>query len=78
LMQSQVIKKYQIWLNSTGAKTAEGKAKSSRNAYKGGLRPMMLQIARVLREHQNVIEKGGNKTLLPPSNSRWNAGCENN
>jgi hypothetical protein len=54
-MQSQVIKKYQIWLNSTGAKTAEGKAKSSRNAYKGGIRPMMLQVARVLREQNKFI-----------------------
>jgi hypothetical protein len=54
-MQSQVTKKHQIWLSSTGAKTAEGKAKSSRNAYKGGIRPMMLQVARVLREQQKVI-----------------------
>jgi hypothetical protein len=37
---------------------------------------MILQIARVLREQQNVIEKGGIKTI--PPYSRWNAGCENN
>jgi hypothetical protein len=57
LMQSKVIHKHQIWLSSTGAKTKEGKAKVGRNAYKGGLRPMMLRVALVLREQQKVIEK---------------------
>jgi hypothetical protein len=37
--------------------SVEGKAKVARNAYKGGLRPMLLQLARVLREQQRAIEQ---------------------
>ncbi|EIJ34705.1 hypothetical protein Thini_2138 [Thiothrix nivea DSM 5205] len=36
--QSQLIKQTQPWLESTGAKTVEGKAKSSKNATKHGAR----------------------------------------
>ena len=34
--QSEKIRQWQPWQHSTGAKTPEGKAISSRNAYKGG------------------------------------------
>ena len=36
--QAQLIKQWQPWQHSTGARTIEGKAVASRNAFKGGLR----------------------------------------
>ena len=39
----------QPWKRSTGPKTAAGKAVSSRNAYKGGVRPALRMLARVFR-----------------------------
>jgi hypothetical protein len=48
--QSQAIRQWQPWLKSTGAKTVEGKAVVSRNAYKGGHRPYLRQLARELSE----------------------------
>ena len=35
--QAELIKQWQPWKHSTGATTAAGKAKSSKNAFKGGL-----------------------------------------
>ena len=58
--QAQAIRQLQPWLKSTGAKTAEGKAVVSRNAYKGGHRPYMRQLARELAEEcrysQRLVE----------------------
>jgi hypothetical protein len=48
--QSQLIRQWQPWSKSTGAKTPYGKAVVSRNAFKGGLRPYMRQVARDLAE----------------------------
>lgn len=49
------------WLKSTGAKTLEGKAKVSRNAYKGGLWLRMAELNKkvntVLREQKNILEQ---------------------
>ena len=46
--QAQLINQWQPWTKSTGAKTPQGKARVSRNAYKGGLRPYMRQVAKDL------------------------------
>ena len=58
--QSQAIRQWQPWLKSTGAKTVEGKALVSRNAYKGGHRPQMRQLSRELAEEclyaQRLVE----------------------
>jgi hypothetical protein len=39
-------------LQSTGAKSEEGKKKVSQNAYKGGIRPMLRELSKVLREQK--------------------------
>lgn len=48
---------WQPWTKSTGAKTAEGKAISAQNAYKGGLRKALQELARCLKEQQQQIDK---------------------
>lgn len=59
--QSQKIGQWQPWQHSTGAKTAEGKARSSRNAYKGSLmqkiKLLSKQLNTVLREQKQVLNK---------------------
>ena len=68
--QSQAIRQWQPWLKSTGAKTAEGKAVVSRNAYKGGHRPYMRQLARELSEEceyaQRLVEVSRDAYFLKP------------
>ncbi|MFB8830052.1 hypothetical protein ACE0DR_13730 [Azotobacter sp. CWF10] len=39
---------------STGPRTAEGKAASSRNAWQGGFRPFMRDLAKRLREQDKA------------------------
>ena len=53
--QSQLIKQWQPWEHSTGARTAEGKAKVSRNAFKGGFRATLQCMASLLREQKKFI-----------------------
>ena len=59
--QSQAIKEWKPWAKSTGAKTPEGKAVVSRNAFKGGHRPHLRQLAKDLAEElqytQRLIEE---------------------
>ncbi len=47
-----MIQTWQPWVNSTGPRTPEGKAKASQNAFKGGIRPQLRMIARVLRQQR--------------------------
>ena len=54
--QSLKIKQWQPWQHSTGAKTIEGKAKASRNAYKGGERQQIKDIDQLLRDAKNTLE----------------------
>lgn len=57
--QSQKIRQWQPWQHSTGAKTAEGKAKSSRNAYKGSVmqkvKLLSKQLNTLLREQRQAL-----------------------
>ena len=53
--QSLKIRQWQPWQNSTGAKTVEGKAKASRNAFKGGFRLQLKSINKLLREAKVLI-----------------------
>jgi hypothetical protein len=49
--QSLKIRQWQPWQHSTGAKTAEGKAKSSRNAYKASV----MQKIKLLSKQLNLV-----------------------
>jgi len=53
--QSELIRQWRPWERSTGPRTAAGKAKSSRNAYRGGVRPMLRELAKLLREQRRAL-----------------------
>lgn len=53
--QAELIKQWQPWTKSTGAKTAEGKAVSSQNAFKGGIRQLLKEIKQLLQEQEKFI-----------------------
>ena len=59
--QRQAIKGWKPWEKSTGAKTPEGKAAVSKNAYKGGYRPMTEAMSkllnRILKDNQAELDK---------------------
>ena len=55
--QSVKIRQWQPWARSTGARTAEGKAASSRNAYKGGERAVLREMAALLREQREGLKR---------------------
>ena len=55
--QSVKIRQWQPWASSTGARTAEGKAASSRNAYKGGERALLREMAVLLREQRDGLKR---------------------
>ena len=54
--QSQKIRQWQPWNKSTGARTPEGKARASRNAYKGGNRALVRGMYAVLREQERELQ----------------------
>ena len=49
-LQAEAVRRWKPWERSTGPRTADGKAKASRNAYKGSTRAMLRELARRLRE----------------------------
>ena len=55
--QSEIIQSWNPWDKSTGAKTIEGKAASSRNAYKGGFRVGLRALSSMLKEQQKSLER---------------------
>jgi hypothetical protein len=57
--QSALIHTWQPWDKTTGPKTPQGKAKASRNAYKGGTRAMLRELARLLREQRAALKRIG-------------------
>jgi hypothetical protein len=48
--QSQAISQWKPWAKSTGPKSPEGKARISRNAWKGGHRPELRELVRSVNE----------------------------
>jgi hypothetical protein len=55
--QSAKIRQWQPWTRSTGARTPEGKAVSSRNAYRGGLRAGLRDMCKVLRAQRDMLKE---------------------
>jgi hypothetical protein len=49
--QAGLIKKWQPWKHSTGARTPQGKAVSSQNAFKHGMRQLVKQSHELLKAH---------------------------
>ena len=55
--QSLKIRQWQPWTKSTGARTPEGKARSSRNAFKGGWRSELRRMAALLRDQREGLKR---------------------
>ena len=53
--QSELIRQWQPWQHSTGARTPEGKALASRNAFKGGFRQELKELRQLLKEQEQFI-----------------------
>ena len=50
--QAELIKQWQPWTQSTGARTQEGKAASSQNAKKDGMRQILIKSRALLKAHK--------------------------
>ena len=54
--QAELIKNWRPWEGSTGPKSTEGKAVVSRNAWKGGTRPLLRSLARALASQREFLD----------------------
>ena len=50
--QAELIRQWRPWEQSTGPTSASGKARAARNAWKGGVRPQLRELATLLREQE--------------------------
>jgi hypothetical protein len=57
--QAELIKQWQPWQHSTGARTIAGKAIASRNAFKGGVRQQIKDINQLLRAAKQQLNDIG-------------------
>lgn len=46
--QSELVRQWKPWEKSTGPRSPDGKARISRNAWKGGQRPELRELARMV------------------------------
>ena len=53
--QAKLIQRWRPWEGSTGPKTSVGKAIVARNPYKGGTRPLLRELARILKKQQDFL-----------------------
>lgn len=53
--QAERIRDWSPWAHSTGPRSAEGKARASRNAWKGGTREMLRELSRALASHRGAL-----------------------
>jgi hypothetical protein len=53
--QAQAIQRWKPWTKATGPKTAAGKARVARNGYKGGPRPKLRALAKLLRDDRRGL-----------------------
>lgn len=60
--QAELIRNWQPWKQSTGPKTASGKAKVSRNADKGSVRPLLRELTKALKNNAHCLH-GLNKHI---------------
>ncbi|MNO00811.1 hypothetical protein D3C81_2207780 [compost metagenome] len=52
--QAELIRRWRPWEESTGPRSAEGKAAASCNAWKGGMRSLLRELAKELREQDKI------------------------
>ena len=57
LKQSLQIRQWRPWDDSTGPRTLEGKAASSRNAYRGEVRSVLNSMSELLREQGGALDQ---------------------
>ena len=55
--QAEAIRRWKPWEQSTGPRTAEGKARSQRNGSKPGTRSLLREVSRVLREQSTALAR---------------------
>lgn len=53
--QAEAIRRWRPWAQSTGPITVAGKSRCSVNAFKGGVRPTLRQIARAMRNQSRML-----------------------
>lgn len=53
--QAERIRLWKPWVRSTGPRTTAGKKAASHNAWKGGTRRLLREIARLLAEHRAAL-----------------------
>lgn len=53
--QAEMIKEWRPWKQSTGPKTEKGKRVSSGNAFKGGVRPNLRELTKILRGQREKV-----------------------
>ena len=49
-LMAELVRRWKPWEHSTGPRTSEGKAKASRNGYKGGTRQTLRKLSKLLRQ----------------------------
>lgn len=54
--QREAIKSWRPWEQSTGPKSADGKARVSRNGWRGGMRQMLRDLARELARQRDALD----------------------
>jgi len=54
--QREAVQRWKPWEQSTGPKSPEGKARVSRNGWKGGTRQVLRELSQALREQRERME----------------------
>ena len=57
--QSELIRHWKPWAQSTGPRSAIGKSVASRNAFKGGMASQLREIRQALRAQQAMLKSLG-------------------
>jgi len=55
--QAEAIRRWKPWEQSTGPRTAEGKARSQRNGSRPGVRALLREVSRELRRQRNFLDE---------------------
>lgn len=55
--QREAIQRWRPWEKATGPKSPKGKARSRRNAWKGGERAMLRGLARLLSAQREALKR---------------------